>query len=79
MEPGFFGLVEVDTKRAILFMPRLPEEYAVWMGKLHSPADFKARYAVNEVYYVDEVSGLSCHLIMQLRLDTITPFCRLKT
>lgn len=69
MDPGFFGLIDVDTKRSILFMPRLPEEYAVWMGKLHSPADYKARYAVDEVYYVDEVSGFT-HL--QLRFDTIS-------
>lgn len=55
MEPGFFGLIEVDTKKSCLFMPRLPEEYAVWMGKLLNPADFKAKYAVDEVYYVDEV------------------------
>lgn len=55
IEPGFFGMVDVDTKKSTLFMPRLPEEYAVWMGKLHSPEDFKRKYGVDEVFYVDEV------------------------
>lgn len=57
IEPGFYGIVDVDSKRSCLFMPRLPEEYAVWMGKLYTPDDFKAKYAVDEVYYVDEVSS----------------------
>lgn len=56
MEPGFFGLVDVATKETTLFMPRLPEEYAVWMGKLLTPDDFKAKYAVEKVYYVDQVN-----------------------
>ena len=45
-EPDFYGAVEVDSGRAILFPPRLPDAYAVWMGKcvqmanllFHSPA-----------------------------------------
>lgn len=37
-------------------MPRLPSEYATWMGKLLTCDDFKKRYAVDSVKYVDEVS-----------------------
>jgi len=37
-------------------MPRLPAEYAVWMGKIHPPEHFKALYAVDEVRYVDEIA-----------------------
>ena len=45
-EPDFYGAVEVDSGRAILFPPRLPDAYAVWMGKcvqmanllFHNPA-----------------------------------------
>ena len=45
-EPDFYGAVEVDSGQAILFPPRLPDAYAVWMGKcvqmanllFHSPA-----------------------------------------
>lgn len=32
-EPDFYGAIEVDTGKAILFPPHLPESYAVWMGK----------------------------------------------
>lgn len=58
IEPGFFGYVDVTTKKSVLFMPRLPEEYAVWMGKLLTPADFKAKYAVDAVYYVDQMKDV---------------------
>ena len=33
LEGDCFGAVEVDTGRSILFVPNLPQEYAVWMGK----------------------------------------------
>jgi Xaa-Pro dipeptidase len=33
VEPDFYGAIEVDTGKAILFSPLLPEDYAVWMGK----------------------------------------------
>jgi Xaa-Pro dipeptidase len=55
-EPGCYGLVDVDTGKATLFVPHLPDEYAVWMGKLLTLDDFKQKYEVDEVFYVDEVS-----------------------
>ena len=33
LEGDCFGAVCVDTGHAILFVPKLPESYAVWMGK----------------------------------------------
>lgn len=30
----------------MLFIPRLPEEYAVWMGPIRSCEDFKQRYGL---------------------------------
>ena len=56
-EPGFFGAVEVPTGKSWLFMPRLPAEYAVWMGKIHPPEHFQALYGVDEVRYVDEMAA----------------------
>ena len=32
-EPDCYGALEVDTGKAMLFSPKLPAEYAVWMGK----------------------------------------------
>uniref|UniRef100_A0A663M3E8 Xaa-Pro dipeptidase n=1 Tax=Athene cunicularia TaxID=194338 RepID=A0A663M3E8_ATHCN len=57
-EAGCFGTVDVDTGRSMLFVPQLPESYAVWMGKIHPPEFFKKKYAVDEVYYVNEISSV---------------------
>lgn len=54
-EPDCFGALDLNTGSSILFFPRLPAEYAIWMGKLHSLQDFKKRYAVDETYYTDEI------------------------
>jgi Xaa-Pro aminopeptidase len=56
-EPAFYGVVQVSTAKALLFMPRLPEEFAVWMGRLHGTDDVKKMYSVDEVHYVDDVSN----------------------
>lgn len=51
--------MDVATGKAHLFVPRLPVEYEVWMGKLLTREQFKDIYGVDEVHYVDEVSDNS--------------------
>lgn len=58
-EPGCYGTVDVATGSATLFVPRLPTEYAVWMGPLLSLDNFKTKYEVDAVHYADEVSFVS--------------------
>lgn len=41
-----------------MFVPRLPAEYAIWEGKLHTLEDFQKRYAVHETYYTDEIAQI---------------------
>jgi Xaa-Pro dipeptidase len=36
-EPDCFGAIDLASRRSILFIPRLPAEYAIWMGKVDSP------------------------------------------
>ena len=48
-EPGFYGVLDVARRRSVLFMPRLPPEYAVWMGVIHSPQYFQRKYEVRAV------------------------------
>lgn len=57
-EPGFYGAVNISSGQTTLFMPRLPAEYATWMGRLWTPDDMKQRYCVDSVRFVDEVSVL---------------------
>jgi Xaa-Pro dipeptidase len=57
-EPGFFGTVDVGSGRATLFMPRLPEAWGVWMGRIHPPEHFRDVYEVDEVRYVDELPNV---------------------
>jgi len=55
MEADFYGAIDVDNCEGILFMPRLPSSYAVWMGELKTPEYFKTRYGVDRVHYTDEI------------------------
>lgn len=54
-EPGCFGAIQIETGNQILFVPKLPASYAVWMGRLKTLDDYKNKYGVDEVYYVEEV------------------------
>lgn len=36
-EEDFYGALDIRSGRAYLFMPRLPPEYAVWMGSIPTP------------------------------------------
>lgn len=48
-EPGFYGAIDVRSGKSILFVPRLPEEYAVWMGPIRGLDSYQAKYAVDQV------------------------------
>ena len=39
----------------MLFAPRLPEEYAVWMGRIKPLSEIKSEYEVDNVKYADEL------------------------
>lgn len=55
-EPGCYFALDVASNKSILFVPQLPEEYAVWMGRLLTLDDFKKIYAVDEVHYVNDLA-----------------------
>nr|XP_027227965.1 xaa-Pro dipeptidase-like [Penaeus vannamei] len=71
LEPGWYGAVDVDTGRTVLFCPRLPEEYAVWMGRIVQPEEYRARYQVDEVCFVDQIPeilrGMTTGSLLTLR------------
>ncbi|CAH0727092.1 unnamed protein product, partial [Brenthis ino] len=57
-EPGCYFALDVKTRKSHLFVPRLPEEYEVWMGKLLSCSEFQKIYGVDDVHYVDEIRDI---------------------
>ena len=56
-EPDCSGLIEVETCRTTLFVPRLPQEFAVWLGTIPSLETFKQKYGVDEVMYSDDLAA----------------------
>lgn len=56
LEPGWYGTIDVSTGRTTLFMPRLPQEYAMWMGRIRTTEEYRRQYQVDEVRYVDEMA-----------------------
>mmetsp|Transcript_49832 Transcript_49832/g.125276 ORF Transcript_49832/g.125276 Transcript_49832/m.125276 type:complete len:479 (-) Transcript_49832:107-1543(-) len=57
-ESGAYGAIDLCNKKSILFIPRLPEEYIIWMGKIQPPQFFKDKYEVDCVCYTDEVAAV---------------------
>lgn len=54
-EPDWYGAIEVATGKAILFAPKLPAEYAVWMGPIATREALSSRYGV-EVAWIDDMA-----------------------
>jgi len=69
-EPGCYGVVNVTNGHTTLFVPRLEDDYATWLGRLWTSNDFKNRYGVDDVKFVDELStffdGVKPKLILTL-------------
>ena len=62
-EPEWWGAIDLATGAATLFMPRLPDTYSIWQGRIAQPDEMLARYAPEAVRYVDELPAyLSEHL-----------------
>lgn len=64
-EPDNYGLIHVDTGASHLFIPRLPEVYAVWMGTIFPPEHYKKVYSVDFCHYVDELDSVLTSLGIQ--------------
>lgn len=52
-EPDCLATVDLATGRATLFIPRLPAEYATWMGNILPPKHFEVRVRrAHKVLYI---------------------------
>ena len=47
-EPDCLGAVELATGKAVLYIPRLPAEYATWMGKIMPPEHFQVQQVADK-------------------------------
>ncbi len=59
IEPEFHGIIDVARGNSYLFMPRFPQSYALWMGKILDCEHYKKKYEVDHVYYVDQVNTIN--------------------
>lgn len=55
IEPGFYGAIDIASGKSTLFAPRLPADYAVWMGEIKPLSYFQEKYNVTQVFYTDEI------------------------
>lgn len=51
------GVIDVERSESALFVPKLPEEFAVWMGKIESLQEIKTRYAVDHTAYIEDLEA----------------------
>ncbi len=56
-EPDCYGTIDAKTGKSTLFVPRLPEHYATWMGAIKPLEWFRKHYAVDACHYVDELAA----------------------
>jgi len=57
-EPDCFGVVDLDTAETTIFVPRLAEEYAIWMGEVRTLQSFQEEYKVTSLKFVDELMAV---------------------
>ncbi|EGC37176.1 hypothetical protein DICPUDRAFT_54167 [Dictyostelium purpureum] len=54
--PGCYGLVGLDDKAtSVLAIPKLPADYATWMGEIHSKEYYKSIFLVDHVIYTEDL------------------------
>ncbi|KAL9227678.1 hypothetical protein vseg_003338 [Gypsophila vaccaria] len=70
-EPDFYGAIDVATGDSILFAPRLPDEYAVWLGEIKPLSSIKERYMVSVTYFVDEMVEVLQNLCSKERKSSL--------
>uniref|UniRef100_UPI00358FFB0E xaa-Pro dipeptidase n=1 Tax=Myxine glutinosa TaxID=7769 RepID=UPI00358FFB0E len=61
-EAGCFGALALESGKSILFVPKLPDSYATWMGSIHLPEYFKEKYGVDEVHFTCDIAKVLANM-----------------
>lgn len=56
VEPGCYGAINIYNTKSTLFIPKYPTEHSIWIGPIPTKEDYKKKYYVDEVEYVDDIS-----------------------
>lgn len=65
-------------------MPHFPESHSVWMGPILSARDYRSKYAVDAVHYVEDMVSVlesihpSCLYVMEGKNSDRCPFFSLR-
>jgi len=57
-EPNCYGVIDLVTNESLLFVPKQPESYAVWMGPLKTTEFYAKKYGVDHCYYVENIGSV---------------------
>ena len=66
-EPNCYGAIDLTNNESLLFIPKLPDSSAVWMGKIKSLDFHKIKYGVDYCYYVDDIAKI----LKQRKINTL--------
>lgn len=56
-ESNWYGVLDFERQKTYLFIERLPDSFATWMGKIHPPEYFLKQYEVDAIYYDDQLEA----------------------
>uniref|UniRef100_A0A7S3ND60 Xaa-Pro dipeptidase n=1 Tax=Aureoumbra lagunensis TaxID=44058 RepID=A0A7S3ND60_9STRA len=67
-EPDWYGSIDIQSGEARLFAPRLPSEFAIWMGKIASAESLSAKYGV-PVIWIDAMDNFLNSFTTQAKIS----------
>ncbi|XP_016139898.1 xaa-Pro dipeptidase [Sinocyclocheilus grahami] len=73
-EADCYGAIDVNSKKSILFVPKLPESYATWMGEIYPREHFKEKYAIDEVHYTTDIADVLTKMKPSVLLTLVRAF-----
>mmetsp|Transcript_1574 Transcript_1574/g.5548 ORF Transcript_1574/g.5548 Transcript_1574/m.5548 type:complete len:528 (+) Transcript_1574:37-1620(+) len=61
-QPNATVLIDLASRKTMLFVPLRPKDYAIWNGQIESLDDIRIEYAMDEVYYYENLTAIMSDL-----------------